>query len=180
MLRRLSAISFVLAAATLSGATLERLSVDDMIRQSTMIVRGTVGASTTENRKSILYTHYSIRVTQRWKGSVSATVDVAIPGGAANGLRQTFSGAPILQPGSEYLFFLWTSKSGLTQIIGLSQGLFTLKRLDSGEIVLTRPATSELMLDPMTGSPVPDSSLSLKLKDLSVRIQALSDSGAQE
>ena len=30
----------------------------------------------------------------------------------------------MLKIGDEYVFFVWTSRSGLAQIIGLSQGLF--------------------------------------------------------
>ena len=47
-------------------------------------------------------------------------------GGVAGGIRQSVSGAPELKPGQEYVLFLWTSRSGLTQVIGLSQGLFQL------------------------------------------------------
>ena len=47
-----------------------------------------------------------------------------MPGGVVNGIRQSVTGAPELKPGQEYVLFLWTSRSGLTQVIGLSQGLF--------------------------------------------------------
>ena len=57
------------------------------------------------------------------------------------------AGAPVLANGQEYVIFLWTSKSGLTQIIGLSQGLFQTARDASGNIRLTRAASAEPMFD---------------------------------
>ena len=49
-----------------------------------------------------------------------------VPGGAVNGMQQSFSGSPVLNRGDEFVFFLWTSNSGITWITGLTQGLFAL------------------------------------------------------
>ena len=93
-----------------------------MINQSTAIVRARVTGSYGATRGQIIYTFYQAQVTDRWKGSGQGTVEIALPGGTANGYRQSFPGTPQLTEGKEYVFFLWTSKSGLTQIIGLTQG----------------------------------------------------------
>src|ERR1035441_1442805 len=67
----------------------------------------------------IIYTHYQIRVSETLKGSSAATVEFVVQGGVANNLRQTFSGVPQFAVGDEYVFFLWSGKSGVTQIMGL-------------------------------------------------------------
>ncbi len=72
---------------------------------------------------------------------------MAVPGGTMNGMRQMAIGSPELATGSEYVVFLWTGKSGLTQIIGLSQGLLLASEDASGKIRLTRPAAEDPMLD---------------------------------
>ena len=72
----------------------------------------------------VIYTHYQLQVSERYKGAAESTVDLAIPGGVVNGIRQVWGGAPQLDSGDEYVFFLWTGKSGLTQVMGLTQGLF--------------------------------------------------------
>src|SRR5579872_7406985 len=105
----------------LPAATLSRLSLDDMINQSTAIVHARVQSSSTALRGSIIYTYYQIQVLDTWKGQAAGSV--AVPGGAVNGSQQSFDGAPQLTEGKEYIIFLWTSPSGLTQIIGLTQGL---------------------------------------------------------
>ena len=47
----------------LPGATLERLSLDDMIARSTTIVRGKVTASWAAFTGSVIYTHYQVQVS---------------------------------------------------------------------------------------------------------------------
>lgn len=169
----------LLAGFCLQAATLERLSLDQMIQQCTAIVRGQVVSSYAAAHGSLIYTHYGIQVTDRWKGPEAGTLDIVVPGGAAGGLRQSFSGAPVLAQGSEYVLFLWTGPSGLTHIIGLSQGLFSLKRDAGGETVAWRAATSEPMLD-ATGQMVRDQPQQLRLRDLRGRVaRAQARGGAQ-
>ena len=66
--------------------------------------------------------------------------------------------------------FLWTSKSGLTQVIGLSQGLFAVVPDSSGNSMVIRAASSEHMLN-VAGQPVSDSDIQMTLTDLRNRIQ---------
>jgi len=80
------------------------------------------------------------------------------------------AGAPSLNVGQEYVIFLWTSRSGLTQVIGLSQGLLSVKQTESGDAVLIRPAASDLMLD-KNGHVVSDNTLMMQLSELRARIQ---------
>jgi hypothetical protein len=61
--------------------------------------------------------------------------------------------------------FLWTSRSGMTQVIGLSQGMFNLKQDASGDTVLNRPAIADQMLD-KSGKPVTDTAVTMKWSDL--------------
>ena len=154
----------------LHAATLERLSFADLIAKSTAIVRGTVGGSYAAFRGPIIYTHYTVAVSEQMKGSSAATLDIVVPGGTANNLRQLFSGTPQLNKGDQFVFFLWTGPSGLTQIMGLTQGLFRLSSDSAGGIVATRAASTELVLDPATGRPVKDQTLVMSLGQLRSRI----------
>jgi hypothetical protein len=144
--------------ASLPGATLERLSLDDLIAKSTAIVRGTVGDSWAAYSGSIICTHYKIQVSETLKGARQNSVEIVVTGGTLNGVHTSASGSPTLNKGDQFVFFLWTGKAGLTQIMGLTQGLFT------------RSPTRELMLDPVTARPVKDAALSMRLSDLRTRI----------
>jgi hypothetical protein len=157
----------------LQCATLERLSLDDMITRSTTIVRGTVTASWAAFTGSVIYTHYQVQVREQFKGTGQNSVEVMTPGGTVKGLKSSFSGSPVLNQGDEFVFFLWTGKGGITWITGLTQGLFSLAPGDAGtDRMATRSASRELMLDPETSRPVKDSTLTMKLSDLRTRIAA--------
>ena len=149
-------------ALVASAASLERLSMDDMVQKSTDIVRAHVVNSSESFRGRTIYTHYTLQVEERWKGNAVSQMDVAVPGGAVRNIRQTFPGAPVLNQGSEYVFFLWTSRSGLTLIIGLSQGLMNVNVDASGSTVLWRGAATEPMVDG-SGNSVTDAPFSTSL-----------------
>jgi hypothetical protein len=167
------------ALAPLPASTLQQLSLDDMIRLSTAIVHGKAQQTSSSYRNSIIYTHYQVQVSETLKGPSASQLDIVVPGGAANRQQQTFAGAPALEPGQDYVLFLWTSKSGLTQIIGLSQGLFAVGTNRAGQLMISRGASTEPMVD-AAGQPVRDSAMQMLLSDLRIRIQkTLSAGGAK-
>jgi len=154
------------------ATTLEQLSLDEMARQSTAIVRARVTGSHAATRTGDIYNYFQLQVLENWKGQGST--EVAVPGGVVGGIRQSVTGAPELKTGQEYVLFLWTSRSGVTQLTGLSQGLFGLSEEGSvgggGVAFARRPAASELMLD-HSGRPVEDRPLSIQLSDLRARVR---------
>jgi hypothetical protein len=162
----------VWCAAPVHSATLEQLSLDDMVGKSTAIVRGKVTGSYAAFSGRAIYTHYAVRVSERFKGAEQGSIDVAVPGGVANQLRQTFEGAPVLHAGEEYIFFLWTGQSGTTQVVGLTQGLFAIAAGGLRDPQLTRAASREVMLAPRTGRPVKDQTLVMPLSQLRRHIAA--------
>ena len=171
--RKLIILALVAGCGTaVIGSTLQRLSLSDLILKSTMIVRGTIQPGTSAAlRGSLIYTHYQLSVTNAYKGAVGQTIDVAVPGGVLNGMQQPVAGAPMLAPGKDYVIFLWTSKSGLTQVIGLSQGLFNVTTNAQGQVMVSRGAASSTMLD-SAGNSVADSDLQMPLVQLVNAIQA--------
>jgi hypothetical protein len=154
----------------LGATTLQRLTMDDLIQRSTAIVRVKVVSSRGAFRGQDIYTHYQLQVLETLKSGGAAPVEVAVPGGVANGLRQTVAGAPSLDSGKEYVIFLWTGHSGLTQVIGLSQGLFTVLQNAASNPVLVRPAVTDLMLD-KSGHVTSDRAVSISLTDLRSQIK---------
>jgi hypothetical protein len=174
----------LLAAMTmpLGATTLEKLSLPEMAQKSTAVVRARVTGSAGVLRGSDVYTVYQLDAVEVWKAPASgAPREVAVPGGIAGGLRQPVDGAPALVEGREYVLFLWTSRTGLTQLIGLSQGLFDVRTadgakpapgrspLDAKNLWVWRSPASERMLDSQ-GRPVRDEAVSMKLTDLKTQV----------
>jgi hypothetical protein len=168
----LSTLITAYCAVALPAATLERLSLDDLIKQSTAIVRGKVLNSYTATSGPVVYTHYRVQTSETLKGTARATVEFQLPGGVSNNMRQNFAGVPQFQPGDEFVFFLWTGKSGATQVLGLTQGLFSVAPGGASDPVTTRAASHEVMLEHGTGKQVKDQTLTMRLSELRTLIQS--------
>jgi hypothetical protein len=118
----------------------------------------------------MIYTWYSLQVIETLKGG--ARTEVAVPGGAVDRFRQTIAGAPELKSGDEYVFFIWTSRSGLPQIIGLTQGLLTVNIASTGKRTASRAPTAETMIDPVTGRAAADQGANYNYNELKAIIAA--------
>jgi hypothetical protein len=161
---------FLATFVPLPASTLQQLSLNDMVRLSTAIVHGKAQQTASSYSGSIIYTRYKVQVSETLKGPAASQLDIAVPGGAASRFQQTFAGAPSLAPGQDYVLFLWTGKSGLTQIIGLSQGLFVVSTNSTGQLMVMRAPASERMVN-ASGQPVTDSAMQMLLTDLRSLIQ---------
>jgi hypothetical protein len=163
-------ISFHLLAsvalpAVASATTLLKMSMNDLITESTHIVRARITGSRTAASGQDIFTYYQLQVSETLKHGAILPAEVAVPGGVYGNIRQIGVGSPVLVQGQEYVLFLWTGRSGMTQVIGLSQGMFNLKQDASGETVLNRPAIADQMLD-KSGKPVTDTAVTMKWNDL--------------
>jgi hypothetical protein len=163
-------LALLAVMASAWATTLLKLSTDQMIQQSTSIVRAKVAGSSTGYVGRDIYTTYQLQVTENLKSSSPASLQVAIPGGVVGRYRQMVPGAPSLISGQEYVLFLWTSKSGLTLVMGLSQGLFAVTQDSSGNSILVRPAAIATMLN-SAGQQVADQTISMTLAALRTEIQ---------
>ena len=168
-LMRVVAIFVFLASAWIpAGATiLQQLTLDEMVQKSTSIVRARVTGSSEVVRGGEVFTIYKFETLETLNSGPPAR-EVAVPGGVAGGMRQVVGGAPTLRGGREYVLFLWTSRSGLTQLMGMSQGLFRIERM-TGDPRASRDAAGEQMLD-AAGHAVRDEALSIPLMELRARV----------
>jgi len=179
-IRRSLAAALAMTAWTagfpLGATTLIQLSLNDLITQSTGIVRATVTGVRTAYHGADIYTYYQLQVSEDWRAAsltpANAQMEVAVPGGAVGAVRQTVAGAPTLTAGQQYVIFLWTSRSGLTQVIGLSQGLFQVQADAGGNPVLVRPASSENVVD-NNGNMVASQALTIGLATLRAQTRSV-------
>ena len=163
----------VLVVLSAPGATLELMTLEEMVRQSTAIVRGRAGESRTVRSGALLYTVTRLEVLGQWKGTTVPYVEVSTPGGRLGRVSQRFGGVPRLQRGSSYVAMLWQGPSGRVHIIGLSQGLFKVRAGKDGQLVIGRNPSSDLMLSPVNGQPVQAAPLSMPLENFRDRVRAL-------
>src|SRR5581483_6566895 len=95
----------LLSVFAASAATIQQLSMDQLAQAATAVVRARVVSSAASFTGTTIYTHYKLQIEETWKGF--PTSDVMLPGGASNGVRQSFPGVPQLAVGGEYVLFLW-------------------------------------------------------------------------
>jgi hypothetical protein len=168
-LMRVAIFVFLSCAGIPARATiLQQLTLDDMARKSTSIVRARVTGSSELVRGADVFTIYKFETLETLKPGPAAR-EVAVPGGVAGGMRQVVAGAPTLRAGREYVLFLWTSRSGLTQVMGMSQGLFSVERATAADAQASRAAAGEQMLD-AAGRAVRDEPLSMPLTELKAKV----------
>jgi len=177
-MRILRTVSLLAAVALAAGVfvratTLQLLDFNSLTLKSTAIVRGKVQVTRTTMQGSSIYTHYNVQVIEQWKGAPASQIDFVIPGGRINGYQQTVAGAPSLTNGQEYVLFLWTSRSRLTHIMGMSQGLFV-----SANGVVTRPALTEHLIDP-NGADASDPGMQMTLAAMRSAVQSVLKGNSQ-
>lgn len=169
--------ALLLVCGVAFSATLEPLSLDEMVQQSTLIVRAKAGHSHSERRGALIYTSVELEVLEQWKGGQTPRVQVSLPGGQTGLLSQHFDGVPVLTPGQEFVAFLWTGPSGRTQILGMSQGFFSVSRDSQGHILVHRKPTSDLMLSRDSATPAPYTAIEMPLDALVAKIRSVLAAG---
>ena len=168
---------FLLGCGSLWAATLEQLSLEEMVRQSSAIVRAKAAGSRSVRDGALIYTLVGLEVLEQWKGDRAVGLEVALPGGQVGGFRQHFGGVPVLTPGQEFVAFLWTGPSGRTQLLGLSQGFFEVTRDARGQAQVRRKPTADLMLNAESALPVPYPAIEMSLEALAAKIRSVSAAG---
>lgn len=167
-------LGVLVASLAASGATLERLSLEEMATRSTAIVRGRAGAGSPTLVGSTIYTRTRFQVLERWKGPERSEVDVLSPGGTMGLTSQHYPGVPRFQEGQELVLFLWTGPSGRTQVIGYTQGVFEVVRSSvdgEDQVQVVRRPGGETLLDPGTATPVADEPVTMSLRQLVSRVR---------
>ncbi len=167
------------AGTPAEAATLQQLSLGEMAQKATAIVRAKVTGSAGMLRGADVFTVYQLETLEILKAPNGIKpASVAVPGGIAGGLREVVTGAPALHAGQEYILFLWISRPGLTQLMGMSQGLFTVERTTLGAVTATRAAAGEQILDG-AGHAVRDETLSMPWAELKSKVMNTLAAGRQ-
>lgn len=113
---------FIIAGA----ATVERLTLPEMVKMSPSIVVGTVtdvSSAWNENHTRI-FTTITMDVSESLKGELSGVITFKQLGGTVGDTRASVPGFPVFNEGSELLLFLNDDPSGYIPVVGLGQGKF--------------------------------------------------------
>ncbi|MCH9649171.1 MAG: hypothetical protein K0U98_13105 [Deltaproteobacteria bacterium] len=126
------------SVSLLSATTVESRTGGELIENASLIAIGNCTAVASEWWQGALATRYSIAISETLKGEASNEINLYIPGGIDLDrevpIAVTVPGAPILLPNEEVLLFLDPLEDGPAgySVVGFSQGLFHIRREDSG------------------------------------------------
>ena len=132
---RAAALSLALAAAMAPparGATVQRLTFEELTHRSETVVRGRVVGSVARLDRAAgrISTFTEIQVTESLKGGPARTIVVRQPGGEAEGIGQAVAGAARFSPGEDVVLFLERARddAAVFQVLSLSAGKVRLEK----------------------------------------------------
>ncbi len=114
------------------GTTVERLTLDDMVKKANKIVIGKVSNSRTywSNNGKLILTNYTITVDETVKGLPAKTLELTAIGGQIGNLTLHVAGMPAFETGENAVVFV-EATGAFSTVVGLGQGKFT---ITNGEV----------------------------------------------
>jgi hypothetical protein len=146
------------SAAPIQAGTALRLSLDDLVQRSDVIVEAEViGATAREDALGRIETELVLSVSRTFLGEPLATRSVRVPGGTLpDGRGLLLAGMPRIEVGETSVLFLSApSRQGLRLPIGLGQGRLAVVRGPRGEKLLERDVAGLSIVDPASGAVQP-------------------------
>lgn len=137
-------IGLALLAMPLSASQFVQLSFDQVARESSYIVRGTVEQtwSQWDDSHEVIFTYATVRV-HRYFGELSGpdTLVVREVGGTVDGYTQEAIGFPVLRGGENVVFFLSPAEGDPSsfRIHAYNQGKFLVMNRDGVEVLIEDP-----------------------------------------
>jgi hypothetical protein len=121
--------ALLLLCAAAEAAIVPRLSLEQLVDQSEVIVHGRVARSWVEwdRAHKYIWTHHEIEVIDPIRGAASASVVASEPGGRLDGIEMKFSGALQYSVGEEAVLFLYRTPIGYWRATGFGQGKYTVQ-----------------------------------------------------
>ncbi|MEE2692687.1 MAG: hypothetical protein VX640_14220 [Pseudomonadota bacterium] len=135
----LGAAAFM-SAAPGSATSLRKLSFEEMVADSAVIVQGVVDSSVSKQTEGGVFTTTKVYVSDAIVGNVGSVVEVVAPGGVFTSgkfkLAETYPGAPRFISGGEVVLFLESmpAQKGY-EVVGFSQGVMPVEETAQGKAV---------------------------------------------
>lgn len=147
-------IALLLVALTARASSIARMSVEQMARAATLIVRATCVSSATRWQDGEIWTVTLFSPEDVWKGSAPGAIEVRLLGGTAGNVTSTVEGVPHFRQGEEVVLFLEPTKYGDFSVVSWIQGTFRVARNErTGQKIVTQDTaayrtTSNLLTGP--------------------------------
>ncbi len=117
--------ALVALPSLVQAAVVVRMSMDDLVHNSSLIVRGkvTVSESFQDKERGRIFTRHTVTVLETLKGTKADTVTVVTLGGELPDIGQIVPGEAELKVGEEVVLCLENTAGGFS-VVGMAQGKF--------------------------------------------------------
>jgi len=117
------------AASLVQSGMVQKLSLDRLIGEADLIVRGRVDEikSRRASDRRIMTTVVTITIERHFKGPKVSSVTIEQPGGSLGDVTLGVPGLPEFTTGEDVILFLKRQRGGAFNIVGGNQGKFTAK-----------------------------------------------------
>ncbi len=132
-MKKLLLLVFLVCPIVSHATTVERLTLDDLVRKARKIVVGRVNGSRTYWSGQVILTTYTIDVQETIKGTASRSIELTTIGGTIGEITLHVAGMPSFRNDENAVVFV-ESTGPVSTIVGLSQGKFSVK---NGEVTNT-------------------------------------------
>ena len=142
-MRKTITLVFVLVCVVGARATeLVPVSFREAVADATLIVRGHVTDVRGVSLPTGVESAVTVAVDSVLKGQADAFISVRVPGGTIGRYRYVFVGAPTFAVNDQAVFLLKRGHDNALRIVGLSQGLFTIRAVPGAGQVIAAPVVA--------------------------------------
>ena len=173
----------LLACAAAAATTLARMSVADMTRASSLVLRARCLTNSTRWASGEIWTFTSFAPLDVWKGSARAPITVRLLGGRAGNITSHVSGIPRFRAGEDVVLFLQQAPNGNYSVVSWAQGTFRIGHArGAGSEIVTQDTAALDTFDPVTREFKPSGIRSLPLDTLRTQVSTAmrEDSGEKK
>jgi hypothetical protein len=140
-----------LVCPSVGATTFAHMSVAEMSRASSAIVRARCVTNTVGWEAGEIWTFTAFEVEETWRGETPSRITVRLLGGRLGSVTSSVSGVPRFRMGEEVVLFLEPAPNGNFSIVSWEQGTFRIRHeIRTNEEVITQDTASFATFDPAT------------------------------
>jgi hypothetical protein len=149
----ISIFLLILIPISLLSLTLAKASLEELTRESELVIRGTVRSVQSDwesGERQAIHTNIEVTVEQYLKGNGKAEVVVRQLGGQVGDIRQVIAGSPQFQVGEEVILFL-VKHDKHYRIHSIALGSFRIVSGEDQQKLVMNDLRNVNLIDPDTG-----------------------------
>jgi hypothetical protein len=144
-------LAVVSVAFAARATTLERMGLGQLAQAADMVVRARCASSSGRWENGTIWTFSEFDVTERFKGSSPARIQVRSPGGRVGHVSTRVEEAPEFRPGDEAVLFLEAASDGSYGVNTWAEGTFRIRKgSGAGPELVTQDSSGSAVFDPVT------------------------------